>query len=202
MRSNPSNTKEYNDVTAIVLAGGKSTRMGQDKGLMPFQDGSFAEKVISTVNTITSNVLVSVNTSNIEAYQKLGVTTILDKVLEKGPIGGIVSVIPSILTSWFFVASVDSPLFTIELFQALWNEKNGKQAVIFTNQKQSYPLLALYHKSTISQWEDALKHNRLKVTDLVKSFDCKMIELSDNQANSVININTLSEYNALLIKEI
>jgi len=76
-----------NTITAYILAGGKSQRMGTDKGFLEWKGQSFVANIIAAVKAVVGNNVVIVSSD--EQYDALGVTRISDIVANKGPLGGI-----------------------------------------------------------------------------------------------------------------
>ena len=185
----------YNEVTFVLLAGGKSTRMGSDKGKLVYNQTSFSDQLITIAKELTSKVLISVGKHNADSYSDL--IAIEDTHSEKGPIGGVVSVIPHIQTNWFFIVSVDTPLISKTLLHELWRNKEGYEAVVYNVSGRIHPLVGLYNTSTRNGWVNAFKLEKLKVTELVRSFNLKMIEASPDVVPLLKNINTPEEYKEL-----
>tara|TARA_R110002050_G_scaffold252628_1_gene390864 strand:+ start:19951 stop:20544 length:594 start_codon:yes stop_codon:yes gene_type:complete len=184
----------YHDLTCVILAGGQSSRMGSDKGLLTIENTSFSKQLINLAKTLTPNVMVSVGKHNEEMYQNIGVVTVLDKVADKGPMGGIVSVLPYIKTNWFLVISVDTPLVTSEMITDLWENKTNFDSVVYSTDNRIHPLVGLYHISTKNKWQMALEQNELKVTKMVNSFAINIVYPSPEVAQKLKNINTPKEY--------
>jgi len=188
----------YKELTIVILAGGQSTRMGTDKGLLAFNNSNFGAQLILLATNLTSKVIVSVGKHNEELYKKTGVITVLDEVDAKGPMGGIVSVFPNIETDWLLVISVDTPLVTVEMIAELWNSKTGYDSVVYSTDNRIHPLVGLYNTSTKPLWENAFKSNKLKVTALVNQFNLKVIEANSETNENLKNINTPKEYEELI----
>ena len=76
------------DITGIILSGGKSLRMGQDKGLMSLDGKFMIEHVIDHIKPLCKQILISANQ---EEYHKFGYPVVRDEIKDIGPAGGIVS---------------------------------------------------------------------------------------------------------------
>ncbi len=77
----------YSDLTAVIIAGGKSSRMGQDKALMRFRGRTIIEHSLSLLSPLFSRV--AVNTNRTEEFDFLNVQTFPDIIPDAGPLGGI-----------------------------------------------------------------------------------------------------------------
>lgn len=187
----------YQDVTIIILAGGKSSRMGEDKGLLQYEDVSFVKRALSTSNSLTQSIILSVGVQNAHLYQGLGVKVIVDETPDLGPLGGIVSAIKQVNTAWFVLLSVDSPKMTTDVIDTLWKNKSGYEAVVFESHKRIHPLVGLYQTNTKDKWKQALAENKLKITSIVEGLKLVKIEADSTIQEAIQNINTPQEYTSL-----
>ena len=192
------NPGTYKDLTIVILAGGRSTRMGADKGLLEYKKSYFVKEVLDLANSLTPNVIVSVGEHNQGFYATQNIPFILDTVLDKGPVGGIASVLPHIKTNWFFVVSVDTPLVDERTIAELWNNKKGFEAVVFSSDNRIHPLVGLYHLLTKSKWLNAFDNDELKVSKLVEQFNLNKIVPNQEITDRLKNINTPEEYQELI----
>ena len=185
----------YNDVTFVLLAGGRSQRMGTDKGMLPLNKTTFSEQLITVAKNLTSRIVVSVGGHNASSYPNL--MAIEDIHSEKGPMGGIISVLPHIKTNWFFLVSVDAPLVSTSVLSELWDNKDGYEAIVFGDNNRFHPLIGLYNINTKNNWEEAFNKGNLKVTSLVKGFNLRVIDARKETISLLKNINTPMEYKEL-----
>ena len=192
-----SNAK-YQDASFIILTGGESRRMGTDKGVLEVSNTTFFNQVLKVANQLSNQVFVSVGNHNQEHYQNTEAIVVPDVVSKKGPMGGIVSVLPQITHNWFFVVSVDTPMVTVDMLEELWNNKESYDSVVFSSNHRIHPLIGLYKISTLSDWNDAFIKGKLKITFLVKSFNINVIEASKEVKMRLKNINTPYEYQELI----
>jgi len=188
----------YQGLTMVLLAGGQSTRMGTDKGFLILNHSSFSNQLVQLGNIISNQVFVSVGSHNRELYKELDVVTVLDVKPEKGPMGGIISVLPLIKTKWFMVVSVDTPLVTKEIISELWGNKTGFEAVVFESKNRIHPLVGLYQTNSKAVWQKAFTENKLKVTTLVESLNVNKVAATKKTIEQLKNINTPKEYEELI----
>ena len=103
-------------ITAFILAGGKSQRMGTDKGLLPLAGKPFVSHICEAVKSIVGENIVIVS-SNAD-YDFLGYKRIEDLVSDKGPVGGIYTALQYSRAKLNFILSVDAPLVAdLECFE-------------------------------------------------------------------------------------
>lgn len=186
------------NVSIVILAGGKSSRMGEDKGLLDMHGHPFIYQLMLALKCITTQIRISVAKHNQENYKKYASHLVIDKSEEQGPLGGITSVLAHIQTDWFYVISVDVPLVTSDILKMLWDVREGHDAVVFETDGKIHPLVGLYHKSTAETWKLALEEHRLKITDLVYQMKYKTVVANAEQTGQLQNINTPKDYKEVL----
>ncbi len=183
-------------VTAFLLAGGLSSRMGEDKGLMPWQDTTMAGRVIDTLRQCFEDIVIL---SNDGAYWRFGLPLIPDLVKGMGPAGGILTGLRNSQTALNFFIACDMPLITPEVISfILKNSKAGMITVpLMDNRKQ--PLCAVYPSSITDEWERQTAMGIIKMHELLDYFNTRLLKLDGFPAGHLAfaNINTKSEYNQL-----
>ena len=120
-----------NKITAIILAGGKSSRMGTDKGLLDFEGNKLIQHVIDNVKSSCEEILV---VSNNDGYNSLGYPVVKDRFLNRGPLGGIHAGLSITKTNWNFVIGCDMPFAEKHFIAYLLSHvsKNSSEAVYTT----------------------------------------------------------------------
>lgn len=187
------------NITGVILAGGKSSRMGQNKALLPFQDKALIENVAEKLKGIFSRVILSVNSP--DAFSYLHLARVMDRYPETGPMGAIASVLESGEKRVFCVAC-DMPFLNESLIEFICSYDDA-DAVIPMWQDRPEVLHALYSRPLLPFFQESLSKSRYKLTDaLDKSRVRYLNELEvkklDSQGNSFRNINTPAEYDALI----
>jgi molybdopterin-guanine dinucleotide biosynthesis protein A len=160
-------------ITAIILAGGKSSRMGTDKVLLKVNEKTLLEQVIELVKPICETVLIS---SNNPAYEKFGFNIIPDEIKDCGPIGGIYSCLKKSETDWNFIISVDSPFVEESFIRYLISVIDNSDAIIPIHENGKEPLIALYHKNCLVKIEKMLDEGHYKMHNLLKTVDAKFVD--------------------------
>ena len=174
-----------NNIPAYILCGGKSSRMGQDKGLVTLQKDEFITHIISNLKPITDSiVLVTQN----EGYRRFGLPVIQDIYAEKGPLGGIHAALQHTQESQILVFSCDIPLLKSYVIEELIRFKNSADIVFAKTEKQWHPLIGIYAKTLLPVVEEHLNQNKLKLIDFIKEHKYKAVNFKDDAAFT--NINT------------
>lgn len=157
------------EITAIILAGGKSTRMGSDKSLLRLGDKTLIEHVVDAIRPYVSSVLIVTN--NKEKYSFLNNVFFVPDIKEnQGPFIGLISGIKSIDTKWSFVTSCDMPLIDGKVIDYLWERK--KSYIVSPASNEGYePLISLYSKDILPFAEDLMKENMRSINKFISTME-------------------------------
>lgn len=159
-------------ITGIILAGGKSSRMGTDKVLLKLNEKTLLEHSIELIRSICDSILIS---SNNPDHEKFGIEIIPDQIKNCGPIGGIYTGLKKSKTDWNFVISVDSVFVESSFIQYLFSEINDSDAIVPIHKKGKEPLIALYHKNSLPEIEKMIDLGNYKMYNLVNTINSKFI---------------------------
>jgi molybdopterin-guanine dinucleotide biosynthesis protein A len=185
-----------NAITAYILAGGKSQRMGTDKGFLEWKGQSFMANILAAVTPVVGGDIVIVSSD--ERYDALGVTRISDIVSNKGPLGGIYSALKHTATKRNLILSVDVPMISSELLQWLVDaHSNAYQMTQVQVDEKSCPLVAVYDRSVRILLPEFLSANQLKVRKFVEELSHQTLSVPEQWSAQLQNINTPEEYKNL-----
>lgn len=160
-------------LTAIILAGGKSTRMGTDKALMTFKGRSLLDNAIDICKPVCQDILIS---SNNPAHQTGEIPVVFDEYQNCGPMGGLYSGLKKSKTEWNFVLSVDSPFIKPEFIKKIISEIDDVDAVVPIHKKGKEPLVAFYHKNCLPEIETRIIQGNFAIYKLFESIHIKFVE--------------------------
>lgn len=185
------------NVTGIILAGGKSSRMGEDKAFLPFPEKSLIEILIDKLSFIFKDLIIITN--KLHLYEKYGIKTYCDILKERGPLGGIYTGLVSSEDMHNFIVACDMPFLNRDLIQYMLGEISDYDVVIPERNDRLHPLCAVYSKNCIKPIEKGLSKNNLKITDFLKYVKTRIInekEIAqfDLDNSSFVNINTPKDY--------
>ena len=107
---------EKKDITGIILAGGKSTRMGTDKGFLLLNNKPFVQYSIDALQPLVSEIII---VSDNPDYDRFGLKRINDTIKDAGPVAGICSGLEASSTAYNLILSCDIPLITSKILQKL-----------------------------------------------------------------------------------
>ncbi|MCB4807093.1 molybdenum cofactor guanylyltransferase [Tamlana sp. 62-3] len=184
-----------NHITGIVLAGGKSSRMGTDKGFLKLNNKYFVSHSIDALKPLVSETLI---VSDNKDYDVFKCQRVEDTIKNSGPVAGIYSGLAASKTKWNLILSCDIPLIKTEILQKLLNEiPNDFDAVLTKSNNRLMPLIGLYKKSCRNTFKNALQNNEKRLQMVLKSLKTKQIVLKNNEQQTTTNINTPNEFNAI-----
>jgi len=184
-------------ITGVILAGGKSRRMGTDKGLLPLNGKTFIAHICEALQPIVGDNIMIVS-SNAD-YDFLGYPRIEDLIADKGPVGGIYTALKCSKTRLNIVLSVDSPLVSTDLL--LWMLENRNESYTMTQlqvQEKVSPLIGIYDRSVKVIFEEHLASNQLKLRQVVEELRYETLTVPDKWSHQIQNINTPEEYQNLV----
>jgi molybdenum cofactor guanylyltransferase len=157
------------EITAIILAGGKSSRMGSDKSLLKLGNKTLIEHVVDSIRPYVSAVIVVTNDE--EKYSFLNnVTFVPDIIKNQGPFIGLISGIKSIDTKWCFVTSCDMPLIDGNIIEYLWRRKDKYIVSPFSNYGYE-PLISLYSKEILPYAEKLMAEDMRSINKFIATME-------------------------------
>ena len=189
---------EIKNTNAYILAGGKSSRMGTDKGLLLIEGKAMVQYVIEQLQPIFSKVVI---VSNNPEYEKFGLEVIPDLIKDIGPAGGIYTALKHSDAQLNFIVSCDMPFITKEAIEFIFKTRKESQIVLLKNQGNLDPLFGLYAKDCETVWLQLIHQKIIKLQEMVLHFNLQTIAIENNTIfNQPIfkNINTKADFNNLL----
>jgi molybdopterin-guanine dinucleotide biosynthesis protein A len=184
--------------TAIILAGGNSSRMGQDKTMLPVCDRPMVEHVYEQLRPYFKQIIVSTN--NITRHSFLGAKVVEDEASGKGPLMGIASSLKASAHDVNFVIACDIPEIDTGLIRAMLRQVGDYDAVAPAIAPMRYePLFAVYRKSSLPIIEQTLESGNNRVIDALSHCRVKYIDLSGRQ---LTNVNTIGDYHRFIKEKI
>lgn len=183
---------EHN-ITGIILAGGKSSRMGIDKGLLKLKGKSFVQHIIEALEPLADTIIIV--SSNPE-YDVFKAKRIEDIIKQAGPVAGLHSGLTHSDTENNLVISCDAPLVTSPLLRQLLQHKNEDYDVVqFEAEGKTIPLIALYKQHCTKKCFELLSKGERRLRKLVSKLNTKTILVRDEDIPLVKNMNTIEDLN-------
>jgi molybdenum cofactor guanylyltransferase len=160
---------ERSELTGIILAGGKSSRMGQEKGLVDFRGKPLIQYSIDLLSAFTDRILIS---SSNPCYLHFGLEMVPDDVAGQGPASGIAAALQRSGTDWNLMIACDLPFLRPELIDRLLGNSENFQAVAPIHNGILEPLAGLYHKELAPHFATSVHAGRLALHNILA--DCRV----------------------------
>ncbi|MDR3354019.1 MAG: molybdenum cofactor guanylyltransferase [Synergistaceae bacterium] len=179
-------------MSAVVLAGGRSSRMRTDKALLMLGEKNFLETILRTLS-IFPDVMISAADS--ERYKKIHARIVADIYRETGPIGGIYSSLVAGEHEYLFVTACDTPFLSVSLIDEICRAAEGFQCCVAREGNgRVHSLCGVYHKSMIPILKEQIENGRYKIALAYDKIRIKYFDLSPQQTAELKNFNTKEEY--------
>lgn len=184
------------NITGIILAGGKSTRMGRDKGFMLWKNKPFVQHSIDALKPLVREILI---VSDHTEYDTLGCKRIPDTIEEAGPLSGLYSGLKESKTELNLILSCDVPLISsVVLEKVVTAYDTGIAAVVCSADDRIMPLVALYHKNCYQVCKSLLDYGERRMMSLLDKLpNTRYVLLDEKEAKSVKNINSPEDLNKI-----
>ncbi|NPA35741.1 MAG: molybdenum cofactor guanylyltransferase [Chlorobi bacterium] len=183
------------ELTGIILAGGKSSRVGSDKGLLCYDGKQLVSYALELIAPFCDNILISANNSE---YEKFGFPVIYDEIKDVGPAGGILTALKSSENDFNIIVSCDMPFLKKEAVELLINNVTSASNYIPVHKNGIEPLFGIYQKEFLNALESGLKKRTYKLKTLLEGYDTRFVNfdlLLQRYPLMFRNFNYLSDFN-------
>jgi molybdopterin-guanine dinucleotide biosynthesis protein A len=143
------------NASALILAGGESRRMGQDKAQMLFNERPLLQSMISIMQPLFVEVMISVR----QPRPEITLPQVCDVAAQHGPLAGLVSGLERVKTPWLFAVACDMPFVTPAVISYLAQQRTNAQVVVPMVQGYAQPLCAFYAANCLVPARDCLYAN-------------------------------------------
>jgi len=182
------------DIPAVIFAGGKSSRMGQDKALLPFGG---EESLAAFQHKKLSSLFKEVYLSSKEEKFAFDAPVIYDKYAQSSPLVALVSIFETLDSDEVFILGVDIPFVDKEVIEALYQKRDASMdAVVAQSPQGLQPLCGFYRRTVLSKARENLRQDIHKLQHLLKEARTLPVMIQDEKA--FINLNTPQEYQSAL----
>ncbi len=177
-------------VTGVVLAGGKASRMGgQDKGLMMLDGQPLWQHVADRLYPQVNRIVISAN-RNLEIYRASGLPVMADTLSDfPGPLAGMLSVMQQTDDEWFLFCPCDTPFIPDNLVARLAAERLQAPVVWVHDGDRDHPAIALAHRRLAPHIADYLAKGERRVMVFMRQVGGHSVDFS-GMINAFRNINT------------
>ena len=185
-------------VTAAVLAGGRSVRMGVDKTLLAVDGEPLVVRVVRVVDGVCDQTIVVTNRPEALADASLpgSIAVIADEVAYQGPLGGLATAMAHADHEWVLAVAADMPHLEPQVIGALWSVREGADVVVPVSEKGPEPLLALYRvEACLPAARAVLATGRRRLVAMFSMLSVAEVPVDslrtvDPELRSLVNVNT------------
>jgi len=186
--------------TAIIMAGGASTRMGQDKGLLSIEGRPMIQHVCDQLRDHFDEVVVSANDP--AKYAFLGLRVVPDRQPDMGPLMGLASTLATTSHELALAVACDIPRIDLNLAHRMFNLASGYDAVAprvtLADVTHLEPLFAVYRKSTAARMFELLEQGERRIRHLLDTSRVRFIDVEADATPK--NLNTEEDYRAYIAR--
>jgi molybdopterin-guanine dinucleotide biosynthesis protein A len=187
--------------SAVILAGGKSSRMGRPKALLLFDGEPLIVHIVRALKSVFTEIVVVASPG--QELPPLPATLARDEVAYQGPVGGIYYGIKAAGGESCFVTSCDAPFLDLSLISHLVTQISNCDVVVPYWQERLQPLHAVYRKSVLPFLREQLDRGELRPVFLYDKVRAKKIAEEeirgfDPEGLSFLNMNTPDDYERAL----
>ena len=184
-------------VTGIILSGGKSSRMGENKSLLTLGNKKIIEHIYTELKSCCDEVVIVANEPS--AYSFLTSNIVSDRFQGKGPLAGLETAFFHKKADAYIVSACDTPLIKKEVYRHLFSRIQDYEAVVPVFDRQTHPLSGIYRRSVLQAVRKQLDHDVLKVKSFFKDIRVNYVNDFGKISSNVLqqhffNMNTPSAY--------
>ncbi|MGB5792998.1 molybdenum cofactor guanylyltransferase MobA [Poseidonibacter sp.] len=181
------------EIPCVILCGGKSRRMGEDKSLLPFDSStSLTQYQYDRLKPYFKNIYLSSKNDKFDFLDKSSNCLILDKGEIYSPIIALQTILQTLKDEKVFIITVDTPLVSIESILSLINESNNFDICV-AQTLRTHNLCGVFSKNNLSTINKMLEEDIHKVGYLLKNNNTKYLNFDND--DEFINLNNKDEYN-------
>ena len=189
------------NLTAVLVAGGTSARMGTDKAFLEFRGKPLWHHQLDTLRSVDpAQIIISANRT--QQFPGGNALVARDEFPNKGPLGGLVTAFKNAQHPWVLVLGIDLPLISGQFLKhELLFRTFQDSGVVFTNGDRFQPLATLYPKSLLLLAQENLRRDRLSLQEFVRTAvdqgALQEFPVPADSAREFTNVNTPADLAAL-----
>jgi molybdopterin-guanine dinucleotide biosynthesis protein A len=183
-------------MTSIILAGGKSLRLGRSKFLETIEDKSLIQWVVDRLAVLSTEIIIATARGEaIPCSSAVEIKTVADIYPRKGPLAGIYSGLMASSSPRAIVVGCDTPFLSTGLLEYMTQTSPTFDIAVPRIKDKVEPLCAVYSKNCLAPIQDLLERNELQIIKLFSMVKVKYvgedeIDSFDPEHLSFFNINS------------
>jgi len=185
------------NISAVLLAGGESRRMGRDKATLLFRGRPLWEIQFDLLRALRpEEIFVSARTD--PPWRPSGVQFVCDEPPSRGPLSGLSATLARISTDHLLAFAIDMPLMTENYLRLICNLVEPGRGVLPMIGNRAEPLVAIYPKGIVTDFITALSGSDFSLQSLTKKLvdagKLSLVKVLEEEANFFRNFNNLSDF--------
>ena len=195
--------KNIEVICAVIMAGGKSSRMGGGvKSLKKFNNKMIFDRIYEILNNQIRNIIINTNTEE-KYFEKYNRIIIKDKIIGYlGPLAGIHASLSWInnnmpKVNWLISVPGDTPFIPNDLINRLYvkAKKNNKQIVLAKSNSNIHPVIGIWNINLLESLECNLLSGERKIIIWAKNHELDFEEFFEENYDPFFNINYQEDLN-------
>ena len=153
----------FQDVDGVILAGGRSSRLGQDKVLLSIGGKPLIAHLVDLLRPLVREIIVAGH--HRPEFEPLGLQTLPDLYPDLGPLGGLYTALTSTDAPYVFLLAGDMPQVPTKLIQRIVRDRKKADAIIPRGPRGLEPLCAVYSRSCIGTLQNSLESGNRRIVN-------------------------------------
>ena len=189
------------EVTGVLLAGGKSRRMGEDKRHLVVGEQTLLERGLAVLQSIFCEVLVVIAQDS--PPLKVAARVVRDLVPDCGSLGGLYTGLTQATTPYIFVVACDMPFLNQTVITQFTSRRGTADIVMARLADRLHPVHALYGKRCVPALEEMIRARQFKIQEVVSHSFLRVHYVTeadlltiDPSGHSFYNVNTMADLEA------
>ena len=190
----PISPSPYPSIAALILAGGKSSRMGTDKALVPYEGVPILQRVYQVADECTQQVCIL--TPWKESYQNIlpsDCNYLSETQPGKGPVNGLLEGLEQISADWILLLACDLPLLNVEIIQSWINKlpqiPTSTLALVPQRSDIWEPMCGFYRKEVKTELDHFLKRGKASFQQLLSGIEVEALNIDEKVDLMLFNCN-------------
>lgn len=175
------NKTGQSDITAAIIAGGKSKRFGSDKALINLAGKRLIDHAVTLALTISPQAMII--TSGEQHFSGVQIEQVPDIIPDCGPMGGVYTALEKAQTPWVAILPCDTPLLSPEIYEILWKHRKENSAGVAVAEGKIQSLVSLWPKSLSPDLLQSIQKGELKTHQFLKEHQAVMVSMEENMEN-------------------
>ena len=185
-------------MTGIILAGGKSTRMGQNKAFIEIDDVPIITRIHKILKKLFQEIVIVANDNDKELFKDFDARVYPDLIPQGGALGGLYTGLFFSSFSYSFCVGCDMPFLKESVVEHLMKHATHDDVIVPRTKDGLQPLHAIYSKNCLESIRRTMGLGKHRIIDFFQMVRVKIIEEDDffpldPSRDSFMNINTPEE---------